>query len=112
MEELRSTEVLDKEIRAESVKKAEKILASAEAKAQELLSGVDLRVAETKKTAEENMKSRLALYEKNVNASVPLERQRYLVSFINNSVMDAINDYMGSLTQDRKDSLIEKELAK
>ena len=67
---------------------------------------------ETKKTAEENMKSRLALYEKNVNASVPLERQRYLVSFINNSVMDAINDYMGSLTQDRKDSLIEKELAK
>ena len=27
MEELRSTEVLDKEIRAESVKKAEKILA-------------------------------------------------------------------------------------
>ena len=112
MEELRSTEVLDKEIRAESVKKAEKILASAEAKAQELLAGVDLRVAETKKTAEENMKSRLALYEKNVNASVPLERQRYLVSFINNSVMDAINDYMGSLTQDRKDSLIEKELAK
>ena len=48
MEELRSTEVLDKEIRSDSVKKAEKILAKADESAKQLIDGVQARIVKAK----------------------------------------------------------------
>ena len=50
MEELRSTEILDKEIEADARKKAAKIVAKAESEAKSIIEGVDDRV---KKAVEE-----------------------------------------------------------
>jgi hypothetical protein len=48
-----------------------------------------------------------ALYEKNVNASIPLEKERYTVSYIHNSVLEALNEYFESLGAQKRLSVIE-----
>lgn len=97
MEELRSTEVLDKEIRSDSIKKAEKILAKADETARQLIDGVQDRIEKARADAEKNSAEEIAVYEKNVNASLPLEKQRYLVSYIYGSIIDAMNKYFESI---------------
>lgn len=108
MEELRSTDVLDKEIRDDARKKAERIFAKADETCKELLSGVEERVAEATKTAENAMKNRLELYKKNVSAALPLEKQRYFVSYIHSSVVEAMNAYFDALDENKKLEVIEK----
>ncbi|MGN0730105.1 hypothetical protein [Treponema sp.] len=94
MEELRSTEVLDKEIRSDSVKKAERILVKADESARQLIDGIQERIEKARLDAEKISAERIAVYEKNINASLPLEKQRYLVSYIYNSVLEALNKYL------------------
>ena len=96
MEELRSTEALDKEIRNEARKRAGKVLDKAKESAQSLKDGVEKKLSDAVAQAERQSASRLALYRKNIEASVPLEKGRYLVSFIYDSVMDAVNAYLES----------------
>jgi ATP synthase (E/31 kDa) subunit. len=102
MEELHSTAVLDDEIRTDARKKAERILAKAEADSKTLLEGVQARLAEAEKNASDAAQKRTALYEKNINASLPLEKQRYLVSYIHTAVVDQINAYLASLSEEKK----------
>lgn len=107
MEELRSAEVLDKEIRSDSVKKAEKILAKAEESARLLLDSVSERIAQARDDAEKKSRERIALYEKNTDASLPLEKQRYLVSYIHASVVEAMNDYFEKIGAEKRLAVIE-----
>ena len=82
MEELRSTEILDKEIEADARKKAAKIVAKAESEAKSIIEGVDDRV---KKAVEEKSavyKNKLSLLEKNADAYIPLEKERFLVALL------------------------------
>ena len=109
MEELRSTEVLDKEIRSDSVKKAEKILAKADESAKQLIDGVQDRVEKAKSDAEKISAEGIAVYEKNINASLPLEKQRYLVSYIYGSIIEAMDKYFESIG-DKKRLLVIKSL--
>ena len=109
MEELRSTEVLDKEIRSDSVKKAEKILAKADESAKQLIDGVQARIVKAKSDAEKISAEGIAVYEKNINASLPLEKQRYLVSFIYGSIIEAMNKYFESIG-DKKRLLVIQSL--
>lgn len=102
MEELRSTDVLDKEIIDESRKKAEKLLGKAEETSQALLSGVDKKIADAQVASEQASEKRLALYKKNVNASLPLEKERYLVSYIHGSVIEAMNSYFANVSIEKR----------
>ena len=52
MEELRSTEILDKEIEADARKKADKILKNADSEAEKILADVETRVKEAKEQKE------------------------------------------------------------
>lgn len=110
MEELRSTDVLDKEIFADAKKKAEKILSKADETCSELLSGVDARVAEAKAKAKADSQSVLDLYTKNISASFPLERERHLVSYIHDSVIDAINSYFEKAGEEKQLLVVKKLL--
>ncbi len=107
MEELRSTEVLDREIRQDAERKAKRILERADETAQSLLDGVAERVEASRKQAQEKAGKQAALYEKNVNASIPLEKERYTVSYIHDSVLDALNQYFDSLGAKKRLSVIE-----
>lgn len=93
MEELRSTQALDNEIISDARKKSERILQRAEEMCASLLSDVDNRVQEALKQAQETQDTLLAAFKKNTEASLPLEKERYLVSFVNDSLLKAVNGY-------------------
>lgn len=106
MEELHSTAALDEEIKTDARKKAERILNKAEADSKSLLEGVNARLDAAEKKAVDASHERTALYEKNINASLPLEKQRYLVSYINQAVMTQINNYVSGLSEQKKLAVI------
>jgi len=110
MEELRSTDILDSEIRNETKKKAEKIVDRAKETAGSLLSEVEAKVEEARQAALNASEKRLQTYEKNVNASLPLEKQRYQISYVHNSLVEAINLYLEKAGEEGRFEII-KELA-
>lgn len=112
MEELRSTEILDKEIEADARKKAEKILKNADSECERILADVSNRVKEASEQKEKYYKSKIEQFEKNVNAAIPLEKERFLVKFYADSVSNALNVYLKNLGEEKRFSLIEKSLAK
>ncbi len=107
MEELRSTEALDKEIRNEARKRVNKVLASAKENARSLKNGVEKKLSDAEAEANRQSALRLELYRKNIDASIPLEKGRYLVSFIYESVMDAVNSYLASEGEGNRLKMIE-----
>ena len=108
MEELRSAEVLDKEIRADSMKKAEKILSKADATVKSLLNELDERIEKAKSDARKEFSDQILSFEKNAAASLPLEKQRQLVAFIHGSLVEAMNAYFEKIGEKKRFSIIEK----
>ena len=108
MEELRSTDILDKEIQSDARKKAERILQNAEAEGQKIEAAVSGRIAAAKKEIDASYAEKLAAFKRNVEAALPLECERYLVDFEGNAVSDAINSYLTSLSPERKITLLRR----
>ena len=107
MEELRSTEVLDKEIQSDARKKAEKVLTASDADSQKIVSDVEKRLAASSKERSEFYEKKLLQHTHDEDASLPLEKQRYLVSYIGKSVSEAIDAYLKTLSEEKRFSLIE-----
>ncbi len=110
MEELRSTEILDKEIEADARKKAEKILKNADSECERILADVENRVKDASEQKSKYYKSKIEQFEKNVNAALPLEKERFLVKFYADSVSSSLNDYLKNIGSEKRLSLIEKSL--
>ncbi|MCR5607307.1 MAG: hypothetical protein K6F69_10895 [Treponema sp.] len=108
MEELRSTDVLDKEIQSDARKKAERILSNAETDGRKIEAAVSERIAVTTKEKNAAYEEKLAVFKRNVEAALPLECERYLVSYEGSSVADAINDYLNALSDEKRVSLLKK----
>ena len=102
MQELRSTEILDNEIRAEARRKAEKVLKRAEEECAQILAGVDKRIEEACAEKNEFYSKKLAAFEKDVTASVPLEKQRMSVSFVQKELIKAVNKYLEKLDEEKR----------
>ena len=102
MQELRSSEILDKEILSDAQRKIEHILANANEECEKLLSGVEQRVSDAKKEKESFYERKVMVQKKNLDASLPLEEQRFKVSFIQDSVIDAVNNYLSSLSEEQR----------
>lgn len=102
MEELRSTEILEKEIQAESRKEAEKILEAAKREAEKIISEVEPRLKSARAEREKFYAEKVAKCEKDLRASVPLECMRFLVSFVSQGVDSALNDYFKTLSQEER----------
>ena len=112
MEELRSTEILDREIHEDARRKAEKILAAADSDCQEIerKSAEDFdKTSRDKKAEYERM---LADYKRDSDASVPLEKQRRLISFVDKSVRDALDGWFEAAGSKRKLSALRRLLEK
>lgn len=112
MEELRSTEILDKEIKADARKKAEKILAKADADCKNMLENVDARIEKAKKDYLAKTEEKLRFFEKDLAASLPLEKKRFLVSFIQSSIDKATDAFLQSLSVEEKLELIMRQIQK
>lgn len=105
MEELRSTDILDKEIQDDARKKAEKILRSADSQCEQILAQVESRLNEAKAEKEAYFTEKQIQYKKDLDSSLPLEKSRFLVSYISSSVAEGINSYLKSLSEEKRLSL-------
>ena len=106
MEELRSTEILDKEIEADARKKAEKILAAADAECQKLLDAVDGRVQASAEEKKRYYEEKLAAFSANLDAALPLEKERFLAAFYAESVAASLNAYLAALGAEKRLALV------
>ena len=112
MEELRSTEILDKEIQQDARKKAEKIIKAAEAEAKSIEDDVSNRLEKAKNEKIEKLEHKLQAVKKDLEASVPLEKERFLVSYIQTSIDEGMNEYFESLSDEKLASLFVNEFSK
>ncbi len=110
MQELRSTDILDKEILSESRKKAEKILKNADADCKELLDSLDSEIQKARAEKQKFYDEKLKLFEKNKKVSIPLEKQRFKITFIENAVLQNINEYLKSVDDDKKIKMLVSRL--
>jgi V/A-type H+-transporting ATPase subunit E len=110
MEELRSTEILAREIEAEASKKAEKILERAEREAKKILTDLEERIKKDVQEKAQFYEKRLEQLEKNAGSYVPLEKERFLVSFYYERVCQAMNDYFKAAGKEKRLSLLKDKL--
>ena len=106
MQELRSTEILDKEILEDAQKKVQKILKNSESECRSIMSSVDDKVTKTVEEKEAALISKLESIKTNLNASLPLEKERFQVSFVENLIITRIQDYLKSLSQEKRIQLV------
>lgn len=102
MEELRSTEILDREIQDDARRKAEKILKGSDAECRQILDEVDSRIEKTKAAKKAEYLKRLEAYRRDSESAIPLEKQRRLVSFIDGSVNEALEDWFSRIGDKRR----------
>jgi len=112
MEELRSTEILDKEIQNDARRKVEKILQKADAECAFLKEDVERKLQETEKELKEKNEKKLEIYKKNLSSAVPLEKERFLVSFVQKEIENAVSEYLSSLSLEKKLELLGNHLKK
>ncbi len=98
MEELRSTEILDKEILADARKKAERLLVRADAEGSRLLAAVDGQADKADAECAQRLSADMSALRKDKEAALPLEKERFLVSFVQESIERALNAYLLSLS--------------
>ena len=110
MEELRSTDILDKEIQNDARKKAQALVEQGKKKAAELLDKVQERLDAAKNQKEKFYGEKIAKTQKDSDASLPLEKERFLVSYIGTSVDQAVQDYLKNLSLAQRISLVTKLL--
>ena len=110
MEELRSTDILDKEIQNDARKKAQALLDQSKQKAAELLGRVQERLDAAKVQKEKFYGAKEAKKLKDSEASLPLEKERFLVSFIGSSIDQAIESYLKNLSSSQRVQLVTKLL--
>ena len=106
MQELRSTDILDKEIQADARKKAERMLQKADAECANLLESVGQDIEKAADIKKEFFNKKLEAFENDKKASVPLEKQRFKVSFIQNAISQNINKYLTSLSEEKRLELV------
>lgn len=111
MQELRSSEILDQQIKADCEKRAAAILSNAEVQSKKILDEVDGMIDDARKELEKASRERIDFFKKNLESSVLLEKQRILVDYIYNSVMDAMNAYLENMGQEKRLELVLSMLA-
>lgn len=106
MQELRSTEILDKEIQSDARKKAEKLLKKADADCTEILNSVDGDIEKAKAEKQELYNKKLAAFKADQNASMPLEKERFKIGYISSTLSKYINEYLNGLSEDKRIELV------
>ena len=109
MQELRSTDILDKEIQADARKKAERMLAKTDSECEKLIASVESDIEKAAKEKQQFFAHKLKAFEKDRMAVVPLEKERFKVSFIQNAVIQNINKYLEGLSEEKRLALVARD---
>lgn len=106
MEELKSTDVLEKQIEDDARKKADQILSDADKSCEQIMREVDARLEKAKNEKQKYFDGILSQHKKDLDASISLEKSRFVVSFVSSSVASAINDYLKQLSAEKRISAV------
>lgn len=106
MEEIASTDALEKEILEDARKKGEKILRDGDAEAARIRSEFAERGASTLSALSEDFRSRTERYEGENLARLPLERGRLKATYIDRLLRSAMDRYLDALPPDRVGGLV------
>jgi len=112
MEELRSTEILDREIQDDARRKADKILKASDAECLGIAESVSVRIQKTEKEKEAEYNRRLEHYQMDIESAIPLEKQRQLVLFTDTSVQEALDAWFRDIGKAKRLELIKKLLVR
>ena len=110
MEEFRSTEILDKEIQEDARRKAEKLLKRADEDCQKIMDELAARIEAVSKEKQAFYAARAEAIKKDLGAALPLEKERFLVSFIDSSILKGIYQFIEGLSSEKKIALLENLL--
>lgn len=102
MIELRSTDILDKEIQEDARKKAEKILKKTDSECENLLSSVEDNIQKIKEERIKNYEEKLISIKKDKESSIPLEKQRFEISFVQSQIIENINKFLSDLSEEKQ----------
>ena len=102
MQELRSTDILDKEIQSDARKKADRILKQAEADCEKILSSVSENISKAEEEKKNFYALKIQALENDKKATVPLEKERFQVSFMQEQIVNGINKYLSSLSVEQQ----------
>ena len=106
MEEIASTDALEKEILEDARKKGEKILKDGEAEAARIRSEFGERSASALAALAEDFRSRTERYEGENLARLPLERGRLKATYIDRLLRSAMDRYLSVLPADKVGGLV------
>jgi vacuolar-type H+-ATPase subunit E/Vma4 len=112
MEEIASTDALEKEILEDARKKGEKILRDGEAEAARIRSEFEGRSASALAALAEDFRSRTERYEGENLARLPLERGRLKATYIDRLLGAAMEYYLAALPADKVAGLVGGLLAR
>jgi vacuolar-type H+-ATPase subunit E/Vma4 len=111
MEELRSTEVLDKEILEDARRKAQRILKAADDAAVQAAATWEKKAKVVIAKAKKRYATKLEESRNEIMARFPLDKRRCRLAQIETFLNTAMDDYIAGLSRDRLLSILEKELA-
>jgi V/A-type H+-transporting ATPase subunit E len=97
MEELRSTEILDREIQDDARKKADKILKFGDSECERVRGEVAQRVERLRAEKRAEYAARLDAFKRDVASSIPLEKQRRRIAFVDSAVREALDSWLSGL---------------
>jgi hypothetical protein len=109
MEELQSTEVLDREILEDARKKAHRILKTAEETLNTQGAVWEKKMAQSAAELREKYEGRIAAVRDEILARLPLDKRRARSERIESLLQSAMGDYLASLERGRVLSLLETE---
>ncbi len=102
MEELRSTEILDREIQDDARRKAEKILKAGESECRAIAEEAAARTEVFRMQKEAEYAGRIDACRRDSEAAVPLEKQRKLVRFTDNAVRGELDRWFDGIGERRR----------
>ncbi|MDR1507742.1 MAG: ATPase [Treponema sp.] len=111
MEELQSTEALDREILEDARKKAFKILKTAGENEAASKSAWDKKLAKALREAEDNYRRRGDNESREIMARLPLDRRRIRLEKIQGFLSAAMDAFLRSLDREKILSVLERELS-
>jgi len=112
MEELQSTEILDREILEDARKKAARILKTADDTVRAHTREWEKRTAESLDALEEKFNEQKEFNAEKVMARLPIDKRRAKVEKIESLLQSAVESWYNSLSRDQILELLSKELAK
>lgn len=105
MEELRSTEILGREILEDARRKAEKILKTSEVECQKIYDDVSLRIEKSREEKDREYEKKAESFRSDSESAVPLERQRRIVSFVDSAVTTALENWFTGIGSEQRIAL-------